>query len=142
MKLDATGPDEIDRRILRLLQDDCKTSLAKIGEAVGLSAPSVIERIRKLEPVSVTLDEKTFLADPEEKRLYDEAFALIRKADFAAATPALASFLRRYPASGFFDSTMWRRRAVGTGTPSTKNSRRCAHTASKSKPAITIVRST
>jgi tol-pal system protein YbgF len=66
------------------------------------------ERIRKLEPVSVTLDEKTFLADPEEKRLYDEAFALIRKADFAAATPALASFLRRYPASGFFDSaTFW-----------------------------------
>jgi Lrp/AsnC family leucine-responsive transcriptional regulator len=53
MKLDATGPDEIDRRILRLLQDDCKTSLAKIGEAVGLSAPSVIERIRKLEQAGV-----------------------------------------------------------------------------------------
>jgi tol-pal system protein YbgF len=66
------------------------------------------ERIRKLEPVSVTLDDKTFLADPEEKRLYDDAFALIRKADFAAAAPALASFLRRFPASGFADSaTFW-----------------------------------
>ncbi len=53
MKLDATGPDEIDRRILRILQDDCKTSLAKIGAAVGLSAPSVIERIRKLEQAGV-----------------------------------------------------------------------------------------
>jgi len=66
------------------------------------------ERIRKLEPVSVTLDERTFLADPEEKRLYDDAFGLIRKGDFVAAAPALTSFLRRYPASGFADSaTFW-----------------------------------
>ena len=47
MKLDEL--DDVDRRILRLLQDDCKLSLAKIGAAVDLSAPSVIERIRKLE---------------------------------------------------------------------------------------------
>lgn len=45
--------DETDRRILALLQDDCKTSLARIGEAVGLTAPSVIERIRKLEEAEV-----------------------------------------------------------------------------------------
>jgi len=49
MKLDAQGPDDVDRRILGLLQDDCKLSLARIGAVVGLSAPSVIERIRKLE---------------------------------------------------------------------------------------------
>ena len=49
MKLDAWPLDDVDRRILRLLQEDCKTSLANIGRAVGLSAPSVIERIRKLE---------------------------------------------------------------------------------------------
>jgi len=41
--------DEIDRRILALLETDCKMPLAKIGECVGLSAPSVIERLRKLE---------------------------------------------------------------------------------------------
>ena len=49
MKLDAVDLDDIDRGILRALQDDCKTSLARIGTAVGLSAPSVVERIRKLE---------------------------------------------------------------------------------------------
>lgn len=43
------GLDDIDRGILEVLQSDCKTSLAQIGERVGLSAPSVIERIRKLE---------------------------------------------------------------------------------------------
>ncbi len=65
------------------------------------------ERIRKLEPISVTLDEKTFLADPEEKRLYDESFALIRKGDFAAAGPSLGAFLRRYPASGYADTALF-----------------------------------
>ncbi|MFT3956551.1 MAG: tol-pal system protein YbgF [Piscinibacter sp.] len=66
------------------------------------------ERIRKLEPISVTLDEKQFLADPEEKRLYDDAFGNIRKGDFIAASTGLSSFLRRYPASGYADSaTFW-----------------------------------
>lgn len=41
--------DDIDRRILSLLQDNCKRPLAKIGEEVGLSAPSVQERVKKLE---------------------------------------------------------------------------------------------
>src|SRR5690349_25159136 len=45
----GTGLDEIDRRILALLETDCKTPLAKIGEKVGLSAPSVVVRVRKLE---------------------------------------------------------------------------------------------
>ncbi len=41
--------DGIDRRLLDALQRDCKRSLAELGEAVGLSAPSVLERVRKLE---------------------------------------------------------------------------------------------
>ncbi|MFQ5667850.1 MAG: Lrp/AsnC family transcriptional regulator [Candidatus Binatia bacterium] len=41
--------DAIDVQILALLQESCKLPLAKIGEKVGLSAPSVIERIKKLE---------------------------------------------------------------------------------------------
>jgi Lrp/AsnC family transcriptional regulator, leucine-responsive regulatory protein len=45
----GAGLDDIDRRILGLLQADCKIPLAKIGEKVGLSAPSVVERVRKLE---------------------------------------------------------------------------------------------
>ncbi len=41
--------DRIDLQILSLLQENCKLQLARIGERVGLSAPSVIERIKKLE---------------------------------------------------------------------------------------------
>lgn len=45
--------DHIDLHILALLQENCKLPLAKIGEQVGLSAPSVIERIKKLEDHAV-----------------------------------------------------------------------------------------
>lgn len=41
--------DAIDRALLESLQVDCKQPLAKLGERVGLSAPSVLERVRKLE---------------------------------------------------------------------------------------------
>ena len=41
--------DTLDRHILSLLQENCKLSLNRIGERVGLSAPSVVDRIRKLE---------------------------------------------------------------------------------------------
>jgi Lrp/AsnC family transcriptional regulator, leucine-responsive regulatory protein len=45
----AIGLDEVDRALLDVLQEDCKQPLAKLGERVGLSPPSVLERVRKLE---------------------------------------------------------------------------------------------
>jgi Lrp/AsnC family leucine-responsive transcriptional regulator len=47
--------DSIDLGILDLLQENCKQSLAQIGERVGLKAPSVLERIHKLEEAGVVL---------------------------------------------------------------------------------------
>jgi len=47
------APDDTDIRILGLLQDDCRTPLARLGEQVGLSAPAVLERIKKLEAAGV-----------------------------------------------------------------------------------------
>jgi len=45
--------DAIDRGILDGLQENCKQSLAVLGDKVGLSAPSVVDRIHKLEEASV-----------------------------------------------------------------------------------------
>jgi Lrp/AsnC family transcriptional regulator, leucine-responsive regulatory protein len=45
--------DRIDYQVLDALQHDAKIPLKKIGEVVGLSAPSVLERIRKLELAGV-----------------------------------------------------------------------------------------
>ena len=41
--------DEIDRKILVLLQDDARISYAELGRRIGLTTPAVIERVRKLE---------------------------------------------------------------------------------------------
>jgi len=51
MKLGIDNPelDAIDLQILNILQEHCRTSLAKLGKQVGLSAPSVQERVKKLE---------------------------------------------------------------------------------------------
>ena len=62
------------------------------------------ERVKKLEPQSVTMDGKTFQADPDEKREFDEALARLRAADFAAAATALQNFLQHYPNTGYLES--------------------------------------
>jgi len=45
--------DDIDLRILAHLQEDSRTPLVRLGEQVGLSAPAVLERIKKLEAAHV-----------------------------------------------------------------------------------------
>jgi len=56
MKFDKPAPPELDATdlaILDALQQNCKQGLAEIGKQVGLSAPSVVERIKKLEDSGV-----------------------------------------------------------------------------------------
>jgi tol-pal system protein YbgF len=68
-------------------------------------AQGIDDRLRKVEPVKVSLDGRDFLADPEEKKAYDDAVATIRTGEFEKSAAMLGSFLRRYPASGFADAT-------------------------------------
>ena len=51
MKLGGEAPelDAIDLQILSILQEHGRIPHVKLGEQVGLSAPSVIERVKKLE---------------------------------------------------------------------------------------------
>lgn len=65
------------------------------------------ERVRKLEPQSVTLDGKTFLADPEEKRTFEEALAKLRQADFVGGAAGLNAFIKKYPATGYKESALY-----------------------------------
>src|SRR5215471_8455804 len=63
MKLNPTSIelDTTDREILELLQENCKQPLAAIGQKVGLSPPSVLERIHKLEEAGVVIGYKAIL---------------------------------------------------------------------------------
>ncbi|MCW1874492.1 Lrp/AsnC family transcriptional regulator [Erwinia sp. INIA-01] len=41
--------DDIDRRLLALLQTDARTPIKALAEQIGLSAPAAAERLRRLE---------------------------------------------------------------------------------------------
>jgi len=45
--------DDINIELLDLLQEDCRMSYRELGERVGLSAPAVTERIRRLEEMGI-----------------------------------------------------------------------------------------
>lgn len=50
------GPlDPLDHRILEELQTDSRLSMRELGRRVGLSAPAVTERVRRLEDAGVIL---------------------------------------------------------------------------------------
>ncbi len=53
MSAPSAALDPTDARLLELLQADSKMAYAKLGEQVGLSAPAVLERVRKLEASGV-----------------------------------------------------------------------------------------
>ncbi len=45
--------DDIDRKLLKELQEDARTSYAELGRRVGLTTPAVIERVHKLEDAGI-----------------------------------------------------------------------------------------
>jgi tol-pal system protein YbgF len=67
-------------------------------------AQGVDERMRRLEPQKVSFEGREFIADPDEKRQYEEAFGLLRGSDFNAAALSLTGFLQRWPHSGYADA--------------------------------------
>lgn len=68
---------------------------------------AVYERLRRFEPVKVTVDGAEFMAEPAEKRGYEAAMDIFRKGDFAAAQVALSQFVQRYGQSGYTPSAFF-----------------------------------
>jgi Lrp/AsnC family leucine-responsive transcriptional regulator len=76
MTLRKTGDlDHTDRSILRELQGDARLSYKELGQRVGLSAPAVIERVRKLEESGVIVG---YRAEVDPARLGLPVMAYIR----------------------------------------------------------------
>ncbi len=65
------------------------------------------ERVRRLEPVKVTVDGREITVEPQERRGYEEAVAQLRSGDFNPAANALSAFLRRWPATGYAESAQF-----------------------------------
>jgi tol-pal system protein YbgF len=68
---------------------------------------AVEQRLRRFEPLKVTVDGNEFMAEPSEKRDYEAAMEVFRKGDFAMAQVALEQFVQRYRSSGYAPSAMF-----------------------------------
>lgn len=67
--------DELDRTIIEILVDDARISLKELSQKVGLSSPSVSERLRRLEEKKVI---RTFTVDIDPQTLGYNLTAIVR----------------------------------------------------------------
>ena len=86
----------------RLARDVSEAQLRQKDMANGVN-----ERLRRFEPVKVSVDGAEFMAEPAEKRDYEAAMDVFRKGDFAAAQVALGQFVQRYGKSGYVPSALF-----------------------------------
>jgi Lrp/AsnC family leucine-responsive transcriptional regulator len=71
----SNGLDDTDRKVLAELQGDARMSLAELGRRVGLSAPAVGERVRRLADEGVI---RGFRADVDPRALGFALSAIVR----------------------------------------------------------------
>lgn len=70
-------------------------------------AQGVDDRLRLFEPVKVSVDGREFMAEPVEKRDFESALAIFRKGDFSSAQTVFLEFLKRFPNSGYWTSSLF-----------------------------------
>lgn len=68
---------------------------------------STEQRISKIEPLMVMVDGREFVAEPNEKRDYEAAFAAFRASDFVKSQKLFVEFTQRYPRSGYLPSALF-----------------------------------
>ena len=106
----ATGQSE---QLMRDIADarrqlaDMQRQFADVQRQQKDVSLGVDERLRKFEPVKVSVDGREFSAEPFEKRDFEAALAIFRKGDFAGTQIAFVDFLKRFPLSGYGPSSLF-----------------------------------
>jgi len=104
---------EVDRRILRVLQDSADLPVAEVAEKVSLSASPCWRRIQKLEAEGV-IERRVALLDPEKMNVGVTVFVAIRTSqhdekwlrDFAERVTRIPEVVELYRMSGEIDYMM------------------------------------
>ncbi len=102
--------DAIDRKILRVLQEDASLSVAEIGERVGLSSTPCWKRIQRMEAEHI-ITGKVALVDQNKIGLGLSVFVSVESGDhsdqwlnkFATAVSAMPEVMEFYRMAGDVD---------------------------------------
>ena len=102
--------DEIDRKLLAILQEDATLTVAQIADRVGLSATPCWKRIQKLETAGV-ITRRVALVAPERVGMGLTVFVAVEAGDhtpawlaeFAEAVTAMPSVMEVYRMAGEID---------------------------------------
>ena len=86
--------DAVDRRLIGELQADGRVSIAELGRRVGLSAPAVTDRLRRLERGGVITG---YGADVDPRALGYTLSAIMRIRPTARLIPKVAELARETP---------------------------------------------
>jgi Lrp/AsnC family transcriptional regulator len=106
----STVMDEIDRKLLDLLQDDATLPVAQLADRVGLSPTPVWKRIQKMEQAGV-ITRRVVLLDPEQVGVGLVVFVAIEAHEhtpqwldtFRGATAAMPEIMEAYRMAGEVD---------------------------------------
>jgi Lrp/AsnC family leucine-responsive transcriptional regulator len=85
--------DDIDLRIIAVLQADARVRVAELGRRVGLSPPAVAERMRRLEESAVV----TFRAEVNPRALGYTLSAIVRVSPVSGHVHAIPDIARQTP---------------------------------------------
>ena len=105
--------DDIDRRILKVLQERADLPVAEVADRVGLSASPCWRRIQKLEAEGV-IERRVALLNPEQMNVGVTVFVAIRTSqhdekwlhDFAERVTRIPEVVELYRMSGEIDYMM------------------------------------
>ena len=86
--------DDVDRRLVAELQGDARLTIAELGRRVGLSAPAVADRLRRLERDGVITG---YSADVDPRALGYTLSAIMRIRPTARLIPKVADLARETP---------------------------------------------
>lgn len=86
--------DDVDLRLLSELQEDARISSAELGRRVGLSAPAVADRVRRLEDEGVI---RGYRAEVDPRKLGYTLGVLIRIRPSPRNIAAVADLARQCP---------------------------------------------
>ena len=96
-----------DTAMVRGQNEKLMRDLADVQRGQKDITQGIDDRLRKFEPVKVSVDGREFVAEPAERQDFESALAALRKGDFAGAQAGFVALIKQYPQSGYRSSALF-----------------------------------